>query len=71
MIRFKISDEKLISWNDLIRGKMNWAGKDLGGDMVIARRAPANSIGAPLYNLVVVADDSVATGLGFAFADWF
>ena len=37
---------------------MTWCGKDLGGDMVIARRAPANSIGDPLYNLVVVADDS-------------
>ncbi len=58
VIRFKISDQKLISWNDLIRGKMTWNGKDLGGDMVIARRAPANSIGDPLYNLVVVADDS-------------
>jgi glutamyl-tRNA synthetase len=58
VIRFKISDEKLISWNDLIRGKMTWSGKDLGGDMVIARRAPADSIGDPLYNLVVVADDS-------------
>ncbi len=58
VIRFKISDQKLISWNDLIRGKMTWSGKDLGGDMVIARRAPAESIGDPLYNLVVVADDS-------------
>ena len=58
VVRFKINDEKLISWNDLIRGKMNWCGKDLGGDMVIARRAPADSIGDPLYNLVVVADDS-------------
>ena len=57
VIRFKINDQKLISWNDLIRGKMTWSGKDLGGDMVIARRAPANSIGDPLYNLVVVADD--------------
>jgi len=58
VIRFKISDQKLISWNDLIRGEMTWNGKDLGGDMVIARRAPADSIGDPLYNLVVVADDS-------------
>ncbi len=58
VIRFKISDQKLISWNDLIRGQMTWSGKDLGGDMVIARRAPADSIGDPLYNLVVVADDS-------------
>ena len=58
VIRFKINDQKLITWNDLIRGKMTWSGRDLGGDMVIARRAPANSIGDPLYNLVVVADDS-------------
>jgi len=58
VIRFKISDQRLISWDDLIRGKMTWSGKDLGGDMVIARRAPADSIGDPLYNLVVVADDS-------------
>ena len=58
VIRFKIDDQKLISWNDLIRGKMTWSGKDLGGDMVIARRAAADSIGDPLYNLVVVADDS-------------
>ncbi len=58
VIRFKINDQKLISWNDLIRGQMTWSGKDLGGDMVIARRAPADSIGDPLYNLVVVADDS-------------
>jgi len=58
VIRFKINDQKIISWNDLIRGKMTWSGKDLGGDMVIARRAAADSIGDPLYNLVVVADDS-------------
>ena len=58
VIRFKIDDQKFISWNDLIRGEMSWNGKDLGGDMVIARRAPADLIGDPLYNLVVVADDS-------------
>ena len=58
VIRFKINDQKLISWKDLIRGEMTWSGEDLGGDMVIARRAPAGSIGDPLYNLVVVADDS-------------
>ena len=58
VIRFKIDDQQIISWYDLIRGEMTWSGKDLGGDMVIARRAPADSIGDPLYNLVVVADDS-------------
>ncbi|MEI8251114.1 MAG: glutamate--tRNA ligase [Synechococcus sp. ELA057] len=56
-IRFRIDDQAVITWNDLVRGEMRWAGADLGGDMVIARRAPAEQIGDPLYNLVVVVDD--------------
>ena len=58
VIRFRIDDDALITWKDLIRGEVNWRGGDLGGDMVIARRAPANQIGDPLYNLAVVVDDS-------------
>jgi len=58
VIRFRIDDNATITWNDLIRGPMQWAGSDLGGDMVIARRAPADRIGDPLYNLVVVVDDA-------------
>jgi glutamyl-tRNA synthetase len=58
VIRFRIDDNASITWNDLIRGPMQWAGSDLGGDMVIARRAPADRIGDPLYNLVVVVDDA-------------
>ena len=57
-IRFRIDDDALITWSDLVRGEMRWAGSDLGGDMVIARRAPAGQIGDPLYNLVVVVDDA-------------
>jgi glutamyl-tRNA synthetase len=57
-IRFRIDDEAVITWSDLVRGEMRWAGADLGGDMVIARRAPADQIGDPLYNLVVVVDDA-------------
>jgi glutamyl-tRNA synthetase len=56
-IRFRIDDGAVITWHDLVRGDMRWAGADLGGDMVIARRAPADRIGDPLYNLVVVVDD--------------
>jgi glutamyl-tRNA synthetase len=56
-IRFRIDDKAVIEWNDLVRGAMKWSGTDLGGDMVIARRAPADQIGDPLYNLVVVVDD--------------
>ncbi len=58
VIRFRIDDDATISWTDLVRGPMQWRGADLGGDMVIARRAPAKSIGDPLYNLVVVVDDA-------------
>ena len=57
-IRFRIDDDAVITWNDLVRGAMHWSGSDLGGDMVIARRAPADQIGDPLYNLVVVVDDA-------------
>jgi glutamyl-tRNA synthetase len=58
VIRFRIDDSRTISWSDLVRGEMRWSGADLGGDMVIARRAPADQIGDPLYNLVVVVDDA-------------
>ena len=58
VIRFRIDDDAEIRWNDMVRGEMRWTGSDLGGDMVIARRAPADRIGDPLYNLVVVVDDA-------------
>ncbi len=58
VIRFRIDDSEEILWRDLVRGPMQWRGADLGGDMVIARRAPADQIGDPLYNLVVVVDDA-------------
>jgi len=58
VVRFKIDDDAVITWNDLVRGAMRWSGSDLGGDMVIARRAPTGQIGDPLYNLVVVVDDA-------------
>jgi len=57
VIRFKIDDDQEISWNDLVRGTVTWKGRDLGGDMVIARASAAGEIGAPLYNFVVVVDD--------------
>jgi glutamyl-tRNA synthetase len=57
VIRFKIDDDREISWTDLVRGTVTWKGRDLGGDMVIARAAEADGIGQPLYNFVVVVDD--------------
>ena len=57
VVRFRIEDTQEILWQDMVRGPMRWQGADLGGDMVIARRAPADQIGDPLYNLAVVVDD--------------
>jgi glutamyl-tRNA synthetase len=57
VIRFKIEDDREISWTDMVRGKVSWKGRDLGGDMVIARAAAEDEIGQPLYNFVVVVDD--------------
>jgi len=57
VIRFKIEDGREIKWNDLVRGTVSWKGRDLGGDMVIAR-ASSGDVGQPLYNFVVVVDDA-------------
>lgn len=58
VIRFKIDDSREISWNDMVRGPVQWKGRDLGGDMVIARASSSTEIGQPLYNFVVVVDDA-------------
>jgi len=57
VMRFKIADDREISWTDLVRGTVTWKGRDLGGDMVIARAAEGDDMGQPLYNFVVVVDD--------------
>ncbi|NEQ26548.1 MAG: glutamate--tRNA ligase, partial [Microcoleus sp. SIO2G3] len=57
VIRFKIESDREISWNDIVRGTVTWKGRDLGGDMVIARAAEGEAFGQPLYNFVVVVDD--------------
>ena len=57
VIRFKIDDDREISWNDMVRGTVSWRASDLGGDMVIARASGEDAIGQPLYNLAVVVDD--------------
>jgi glutamyl-tRNA synthetase len=57
VIRFKIEDDREITWTDMVRGTVTWKGRDLGGDMVIARAAASRDVGQPLYNFVVVIDD--------------
>ena len=58
VIRFKIDERIQITWVDHIRGEIKWQGKDLGGDLVLSRRAMGYEIGDPLYNLAVVVDDN-------------
>ena len=58
VIRFKIDEETEIEWEDQIKGKIKWKGKDLGGDLVLSRRSFGYEIGDPLYNLAVVVDDN-------------
>ena len=58
VVRFKIDNNLQIKWKDQIRGEIKWLGKDLGGDMVLSRRAFGYEIGDPLYNLAVVIDDN-------------
>jgi len=58
VIRFKIDEKIQITWVDQIRGEIKWQGKDLGGDLVLSRRAMGYEIGDPLYNLAVVIDDN-------------
>jgi len=58
VIRFKIDEDLEIKWDDQIRGEIKWHGKDLGGDLVLSRRALGYEIGDPLYNLAVVVDDN-------------
>ena len=58
VIRFKIDEKIEIKWTDQIRGEIKWQGKDLGGDLVLSRRAKGYEIGDPLYNLAVVVDDN-------------
>ncbi|HEY9881780.1 MAG TPA: glutamate--tRNA ligase, partial [Leptolyngbyaceae cyanobacterium] len=57
VIRFKIDDDRTITWNDMVRGPVTWKASDLGGDMVVARASSGGAIGQPLYNLAVVVDD--------------
>ncbi|NES01589.1 MAG: glutamate--tRNA ligase, partial [Okeania sp. SIO2F4] len=57
VIRFKIDDDRIITWNDMVRGRVTWKGSDLGGDMVISRAAAGGKVGQPLYNMAVVVDD--------------
>jgi glutamyl-tRNA synthetase len=52
MIRFKVEEPRIVSWNDAIKGEISVDTADLGGDMVIVK-----SNGVAIYNFAVVIDD--------------
>ena len=52
VIRFKVEDDRVVSWNDAIKGEIQIHTSDIGGDMVIVK-----SSGIAIYNFAVVVDD--------------
>lgn len=52
VIRFKVEDDRVITWHDAIKGEISINSSDIGGDMVIVK-----SSGIAIYNFAVVIDD--------------
>lgn len=52
VVRFKVEDERVVTWHDAIKGEVSIHTADLGGDMVIVK-----SSGIAIYNFAVVIDD--------------
>lgn len=52
VIRFKVEEERVVSWHDAIKGEIQIHTSDIGGDMVIVK-----SSGIAVYNFAVVVDD--------------
>lgn len=52
VIRFKVEDNRVVSWHDAIKGEIQIHTDDIGGDMVIVK-----SSGIAIYNFAVVVDD--------------
>ncbi|RKQ63543.1 glutamyl-tRNA synthetase /glutamate--tRNA(Gln) ligase [Thermovibrio guaymasensis] len=54
VLRFKVPEDRVVKFNDLIKGEIEISSRQLGGDFVIVR-----SNGMPVYNFVVVVDDAL------------
>ncbi|MDR0899407.1 MAG: glutamate--tRNA ligase [Lactobacillaceae bacterium] len=52
VIRFRVPEEQIFEWNDIVKGPMKIAAKEVGGDWVIQK-----ADGMPTYNFAVVVDD--------------
>ena len=54
VLRFKVPEDRVIRFKDLVKGEIEINSRQLGGDFVIVR-----SNGMPVYNFVVVVDDAL------------
>jgi len=54
VLRFKVPEDRIIRFKDLVKGDIEINSRQLGGDFVIVR-----SNGMPVYNFVVVIDDAL------------
>ena len=54
VLRFKVPQDRIVIWKDLVKGAISIGAEQLGGDFVIVR-----SNGMPVYNFVVVIDDAL------------
>ncbi|TCK06564.1 glutamate--tRNA ligase [Phorcysia thermohydrogeniphila] len=54
VLRFKVPEDRVIVFEDLVKGRIEINSRQLGGDFVIVR-----SNGMPVYNFVVVVDDAL------------
>ncbi|MDR2465113.1 MAG: glutamate--tRNA ligase [Streptococcaceae bacterium] len=52
VIRLRVKEDSLYSWEDLVKGDISFEGGNVGGDWVIQKRD-----GYPTYNFAVVVDD--------------
>ena len=58
VVRFRVPEDGITAWDDLVHGRIAFPNKDIGeGDFIVLR-----SDGTPIYNLAVVSDD-VAMGI--------
>ncbi|KAA8324467.1 glutamate--tRNA ligase [Leuconostoc carnosum] len=52
VIRFRVPEDKIYAWDDIVKGHIEIGGKEIGGDWVIQK-----ADGMPTYNFAVVVDD--------------
>ncbi|OFI47254.1 glutamate--tRNA ligase [Floricoccus penangensis] len=51
-VRIKVPEGSIYKWDDIVKGEIEFEGKNIGGDWVIQKRD-----GYPTYNFAVVVDD--------------